>query len=229
MNIIELEIFPSFNPSCCIRLIEQTSSYDLSIQINDVNKSRWQVTVFDISAVGMIESLASKVVAEAAADERMMLDGVGLKCMITENEISRQHEFRNPVFGSDEFELVNHFLAVVQQCISDQSLINYIELIEGYFSDTAPVKIFNERPLRLRIYGLLSVSEREELISIIDRVKNDDDLVIDMTNFVSMGTILYECFSPLKHVSNLTFLANENALKRIVEMGFDKNTIQLVS
>jgi hypothetical protein len=228
MITIKLEIFPSFIDSCCFQLKKQSSSYNLTVQINAADKNQWEVQVSNPDETNSIEDLAKKVVTEAAEDNRIILDGVGLKCTIVENGITKQHKFRCPESGSNELMLVNHFFDLVQKSISEQSYINYSELIEGYFANNLPVKVFEEKPLRLRIYGLLSVYEKEGLTATINKILDRNEIIIDMTNFVSMGTVLYKCFKPLNNIPKLTFLANENALSHIEAMGFDKNVVTLV-
>lgn len=228
MTTIRLEIFPSFNPSCYFQLEKQSSSYNLTFQINAADKNKWEVKVNNSDETNSIENLAKKVVTDATQDNRIILDGVGLKCTIVESGITKQHEFRCPESESNELMLVNHFFDLVQKCISEQSFTNYIELIEGYFANNLPVKIFEEKPLRLRIYGSLSIYEKEGLTAIINKILGKNELTIDMTNLVGMGTILYECFKPLNNIPKLTFLANESALRHIEAMGFDKNMGSLV-
>jgi hypothetical protein len=229
MTAIKLEIFPSFNPSCYFQFEKHLSSCNLTVQINSADKNRWDVKVNNSDETGTIENLAKKVVTDAIKDGRIILDGVRLKCTIVESGMSRQHEFRCPEPGSNELMLVNYFFDLVQKYINEQSFINYIELIEGYFINNLPVKIFEEKPLRLRIYGSLFIYEKDGLTAVINKILDKNELTIDMTNFVGMGTILYECFKLLNNIPKLNFLANERALRQIEAMGFDKNMITLVN
>jgi hypothetical protein len=228
MTTIRLEIFPSFNPSCYFQLEKHSSLCNLTVQINLADKNKWEVKVNNSDETSTIENLAKKVVTDTIQDARIILDGVGLKCTIVESGMTNQHEFRCPESGSNELMLVNYFFDLAQKYISEQSFINYIELIEGYFANNLPVKIFEEKPLRLRIYGSLSTYEKEALTAAVNKILGKNELTIDMTNFVGMGTILYECFKPLNNIPKLNFLANESALRHIEAMGFDKNMVILV-
>jgi hypothetical protein len=225
MTTIILEIFPAFDPSCYFKLDRQSSTCSLTVQINAPGKNKWDTKVDNFDKVNSVEVLARKVVSEAAQDHRIILDGVGLKCTTIENGITEVHEFRCPEPGTNELILTNIFFALVQEFIHDQLFINYIELIEGYFANNLPVKIFQERPLRLRIYGSMSTYEKAGLTGIIENILNENEITIDMTNFVGMGTILYNCFRPLDKIPKLTFLANENAVRHIEAMGFGENIV----
>lgn len=229
MTTITLEIHPSFNSSCYFQLDRQSVFCNLIFQINSADKKRWEIKVDNTETINEIERLTKKIVLEAIQENRIILDGVRLKCTIIENGISKQHEFICPEYGTNELMLVNNFFETVQKYIFDQSFVNYIEHIEGYFVDNLPVKIFEEQPLRLRIYGSLSIHEKEALTATINKVIHTNEVVIDMTNFVGMGTILYECFCPLKNIPKLTFLANENAIRHIQAMGFNKNMVASVA
>ena len=228
MTTIRLEIFPSFNPACYFQLDKQSSSCNLTVQINSADKNKWTIMTDNSDKTNAIENLVKKVVSEAKPDNKIILDGVGLKCTIVADGITKQHEFRCPESGTTELTLVNNFFHVVQEYVHDQSFINYIELIEGYFANNLPVKLFEEKPLRLRIYGSLSTYEKDGMTATINKILGEKEITIDMTNFVSMGTILYECFKPLNSIPKLTFLANKNAARHIEAMGFDKNIMTLV-
>ena len=229
MTLIRLEIFPAFIPSCYFQLDRRISSCNLAIQVNSVDKDKWEIIVDNSEEINVIENLTKKVIDGATVDNRIILDGVGLKCTIVENGITKQHEFRCPEYGSTELKLVNYFFDLVQKSIREQSFTNYIELLEGYFSNNLPVKIFEEEPLRFRIYGTLSIYEKEGLTKAINEILGKDEITIDMTNFVGMGTILYECFKPLNSINKLIFLANESALRHIEAMGFNRNIVTLIN
>src|SRR5947208_1667896 len=109
MTTIILEIFPSFNPSCYFKLDRQSTSSNLTVQINSADKNRWDIKVDSVDKTNSIETLAKKVVNEAVQDHRIILDGVGLKCTTIENGITKLHEFRCPESQTNELKLVSSF------------------------------------------------------------------------------------------------------------------------
>jgi hypothetical protein len=231
--MVKLEIYPAFIASCSLQFHELQGNLVLSFCKNrfkykNEEAASWQVNVHDSKSAENIIDLSIVVVNEARKDNRIILDGVTINCTITEDGMERSHEFRCPEINSKELLLVDMFLKLSRNLIKEPIFINYIELLEGYFNGYLPVKLFDETPVRLRIYGSLSIHEKAGLEKVINNISSYESLLIDMRNFESMGTILYESFSPLKKIKDLRFIANENAAKQLKEMEFDELKITIV-
>lgn len=227
-RMIELEIFPASLDSCVFEFdIEQnTVSFYRMWQGNENNIQ--ERSMFIISGKASIQDLIELsmiVVSNRRIDNRFILDGVKLICTISENQVHDTYEFKNPESGSEEWLLVDKFLDLASSLPLDQESKNYLELVEGYFSDQLPVKHFKEKPYRLRIYGMLSIYAKKGLIDEIAKILSIEEVTVDMTNFIGMGTALYECFEPLKRKSGVKFIVNDNALQALMEMGFEMNII----
>jgi hypothetical protein len=226
--MIKLEIFPSFLDSCVFEIDRRRGIFTFfknAKTLANKNQKKWEVNISKHSDFIKLIDLAKKVVTNKINDNRIILDGVSLICTISENQIHDTHEFRCPDTGTDELLLAKKFIELGTSLIADQEFINYIELLEGYFSDYLPIKHFAEKPYRLRIYGMLSIYEKNGLINEVAKVLSKEEVIIDMTNFVGMGTTLYECFEPLKRKTRVKFLVNENALQTLKEMNFEMDII----
>ncbi|MBC9934690.1 hypothetical protein [Chitinophaga qingshengii] len=58
---------------------------------------------------------------------------------------------------------------------------------------------------------------------LIEKVANEQALILDLTNLKGMGTVLYQYFEPLKTIGDLKVMVNgnnERALRQINEIGF---------
>lgn len=228
MTTVTLNIKPSFHYPCSFTLTGENNDYTLIIETSSKNPTKFETYIKSSIDIITIQNLAKKITDEALTDDRIILDGVTVCCIFSENGLEKNHIFRCPEFGSNELKLVEAFFKIIEQYVTNQEIINHIELLEGYFTNKLLLKTFNETPLRLRFYGSISVHEMNELTQVINSVLNKDEIVIDMTNSSGMGTILYSCFEPLKKIKKLSFIANSFAAIQIEEMGFDKNFITII-
>jgi len=223
---IKLEIHPSFLNSCYLEIHEQTLSIDIHpirfMVVNETESKSWKFPIEE-TYVKSLTILTQKIIEESKLDERLILDGVSLKCGVYTETSEVEYKFRCPEFNTKELELVLKYFDLISNLKIDTDLINYFELLEGYFGNKLPVKEFDEQPYRLRIYGSLSIYEMEGLKEVINRVCQNENinLVIDMRNFQGMGTALYECFEPLKRLKDLKIWVNNASLECMNKIGFE--------
>jgi hypothetical protein len=170
-------------------------------------------------------ALGKAGVTTAREDKRLILDGVSLRCTVSENGTTAFHEFRCPENDTFELRLVTFLFEIAEQWTDDQLIVEYLELIEGYFFSKLPVKTFDENPYRIRIYGGWSIHEFDGLKQVLLEAATHDPVVIDMRNFDGIGTALYPCFDPLLTAKNVSFLANDAALQCLIDVGIDDSTI----
>jgi anti-anti-sigma regulatory factor len=234
MNQLTLDVFPSFITSCSFQLEATEAGYLFSFQKRTFPNINEEAVALSITLpysdeLKNIEALGATVVRQALQDQRLILDGVSLACTVTRNGISCEHKYRCPKPGDSEYVLIAQLVNLAQKYFHHPLFVNYMELLEGYFfSNPCPVKLFDESPFRMRIYGSLSIYEKEALEKIILEHATKEELIIDMSNLQGMGTALYECFMPLRRVSKLSFLANKAAVKQLKEMGFEDALVRAV-
>lgn len=226
--ITRLQIAPSFLKSCYFELLNSDKKWEFSIIIDPEGSCiTWNSEVNKNEDCAFIEALGRKVVNEKQTDTRLILDGVSLECSFTENDTTGTHFFRCPQPPSNEFKLSDAFLDLADNLLTDQKIINYFELLGGYFN-RPNVRFFEEDPFRLRLFGSFSSYEKDALTHAIQKACTKEDVVIDMSNFEGMGTILYNCFPPLNNLKKIRFLANKAAAFHLDEMGFRDDLIMLV-
>ncbi|MCD6069217.1 MAG: hypothetical protein K0S33_4043 [Bacteroidetes bacterium] len=229
-NLVILEIFPSFLNSCYLQVEEESGKAlfqkNQAPVLNDEGES-WSFEV-EPAKVSELKELSQRIIAASREDKRLILDGVSLHCTLDLNGVSTHYKFRCPEQGTDELKLVRLWLELVEDKVKDQNCENYLELLKGYFFESTGIKHYDEQPYRIKIYGAHSIYKKEALTKALQSVSKRDELLIDMSNFESMGTALYECFTPLFHVKKLRFAANEAARDHLLEMGFSADLINLV-
>lgn len=224
----KIEIHPSFLNPCYLEITNQQLTIEIKTRSSDSNTTgKWH---FDIAERDSkkIAALTHEIIKESKNDQRIILDGVSLRCSIQTNDIQKEYTFRCPEANTPELELVLSYLTFLEEQKLDDNLNDYLELLEGYFIYRLPVKEFNEDTYRVRIYGSLSIYEKNELTDLLSRVASkNQSIIIDMRNSLGMGTALYSCFEPLKRIAHLEILVNEAALKHVTDMGFETSKIKL--
>ena len=231
--MIRLEANPSFIASCWFQLEYSGDGWlftfcKIRFEYNSEDEVIWQSKTPYTKEIGEIEQLSKAIINSAKEDGAFMIDGIRLNSVTVDGGQTRSHGFIMPQAGSDELQLIHLFMSLAQRVIDDQSFINYIELLEQYFPFGLPVKIFDEVPKRLRIYGSLSTDEKAAFTDVISTISEDNAVVVDMTNFTGMGTFLYECFKPLNKTSQLSFFTNNQAELHLKAIGFDSVPMKLV-
>jgi type II secretory pathway component PulF len=78
----------------------------------------------------------------------------------------------------------------------------------------------------LRLFGSLTSHDREALRSVFESVSDGLPLVIDMTNFGGMGTVLYPIFVQFaKRKGHLAWACSEHAKHHLKAMGLNESRI----
>jgi len=109
-----------------------------------------------------------------------------------------------------------------------RSLTEYIEQISIYNNERPfPARIFGGNPFRVRFYGMLSSGDDKDLKKLIDGLPTDKPLVIDMSNFQGMGTILYPRFLELiRRNPDITWISSREAKRQLLEIGVPEEKIE---
>jgi hypothetical protein len=83
--------------------------------------------------------------------------------------------------------------------LRDARSVRILEHLHGYLDLGLPVKMFAGPPPTIRIYGSLSSSDGPALRVAFIRLPDDGPLLVDMSNFHGMGTLLYPVFKHILH------------------------------
>jgi len=219
--MIKLEIKPSFINSCLFELKNKDSNWEL-IFIKDANKflndkgGIWKLKKVDFSIAEKIILLSSQIINKK--EEKILgLDGVSSKLMFKNESI----KFWCPKKNSKELELVSLFLKLMEN-FKDANCINYMELLSQYFFDIIPIKEFNEEVFRLKVFGGLTNRDFDILLKKIKNLKTKKFAILDMSNFLSTGSILNKCFIELKDNKNIKILVNKASFNYLTSIGFNK-------
>lgn len=225
-----IEFSPSFLPPCKMEISQSDQFGQFKITVFDFADTLLTVAMVDsvklskadfdnfIKALGDIDLLKMKT------SENQGLDGIGVKNFVTEKAKKNEFYFWSPDKGTGEHKIVEALMGLSRKSFKELKYTEYFESLEQYFSFGLPCKITNKDPLEVRIYGALSSNEEKELNEFINSLPSDRPILIDMTNFESMGTMFYPLFrSLIKRNKNLVWVTRHN--EQLGEIGVDKNTI----
>ncbi len=104
--------------------------------------------------------------------------------------------------------------------LHDSHSVKVLENIRGYLDLGLPVKWIEGSLPTIRIFGSLSSSDGQALRSAFMRLPEDGPLLVDMSNFHNMGTLLYPVFKHvLRRRGHIAWCATGHAKDQLKEIG----------
>jgi hypothetical protein len=98
--------------------------------------------------------------------------------------------------------------------------VERLEQLHGYLRDTLPARVIDGPVRRLRLFGALTSSHDKELRRLFASLSSTESLVVDMTNFEGMGTLLYPLFvKAAQEHPRLAWVCSPAAKRHIQSMG----------
>jgi len=226
--MIKLEIKPAFINSCLFELKKRNSNWEL-IVFKDANKflndkgNIWKINKIDFLTVEKIISLSQEII-DKKPEKILGLDGVSSRLLFKD----KAAKFWSPKKTSKELKLVNLFFEIIEKNILENECINYMELLSQYFFDIIPIKEFDEEIFRLKVFGGLTSNNLYTLSKKIENLKTKDFAILDMTNFLTTGSILNQCFLEIKDNEKIKILVNKSALNYLKSIGFKESQMEKI-
>src|SRR5208283_3819047 len=93
-----------------------------------------------------------------------------------------------------DFAVADSVFSLLESTTPSCLLNMYLEQLAIYFPFGIPVRRIAGPPLTLRIYGSLTIDNIDDFDRIVDSLPLNVPLVMDMTNFNNMGSLLYPSF-----------------------------------
>jgi len=179
---LELKKLKSFNEEA------EKERYSVKNKILDSN----------ISEKFKIGELITQIFEKPQIDERIILDGIGIECSLNESDSeSKIIKFRSPDNKTRELEIIKNLFLILNNCFKSGPVLNHIELIQGYFGISEQWRITNKTPLTVRLFGSLSIHEKEQLTDFFKTLNSNESLILDLRNLDGMGSTFHECFKEL--------------------------------
>lgn len=154
-------------------------------------------------------------------------DGITIHGQFT-SKITKSFRLWSPKINHPGHSLTEQILDLLFKYCSDQSTINYLELLEGYFDFGLGIKAINNFPKTFKLYGSITSNDEMELREFLKSLTETDSIIIDLSNLTGMGTMFYPIINELvKNKSNIYWSTGENkyVLVHLYKIGIEKKYI----
>jgi hypothetical protein len=110
--------------------------------------------------------------------------------------------------------------------LHDDTSIERLEQLHGYLELGLSARVIDDVPRRLRLFGSFSSGNEEALHECFSKFPSEEPIVIDMTNFDGMGTILYPLIAKFANSQKrLAWVGSPNAVRQLKELGINEESI----
>jgi hypothetical protein len=123
------------------------------------------------------------------------MDGITIDATIIQNEETNKFATWSP--SRKEKPIDYKFLDAVFDLINKKlpKEENYIEDVQDYLSYGLGIKIKNDNPAIIKMYGGYTIFDATKLQLFFDSLPRDKPIIMDMSNFGGMGSILHDYFA----------------------------------
>jgi hypothetical protein len=186
-------------------------------------KEKKQLQNDQLSAKRELEKLLLESIEKPEVDDRMILDGIIVKCALQKpNSEIQEIEFICPETGTKAFKIMEKVFSILNVNFQEGPILNMVESTQSYFGIGEQWKITNENPLTIRIVGRLSVYEEKPLHDFFESLLPNQIVVLDIRNLDGMGAILFECFQQLIQNMKAVFWWIHDPENAYLQQHFDK-------
>jgi hypothetical protein len=194
---------PAFFNSCQISISRKNNIGQLKLTVYNFidtteNSSFSDSAVLSASDFNFFfHKLGSISLMKMKSNRSMALDGIGVQNTYLQDTHKNEFYFSSPNKGSTEHQIVEAVIGLSKRKLTKKNAQEYFESLEQYFDFGLPCQKIRDKPYEVRIYGSLSSSEEQALTKFIHDIPSNQPVIIDMTNFGSMGTMFYPLFRSL--------------------------------
>jgi hypothetical protein len=226
----EFQAEPSFIAPSVIRVQTRTRSVRLSIEIG--HKYKEALVLDRAMAQAFCERLKQALAIEQSNEPSIGLDGIQVQGNFKE-AASPQVNFSfwspNKARQPKDFAVVDSIFSLLESTAPSCLFNAYLEQLAIYFSFGTPVRRSAGPPLTLRIYGSLTIDHVQDFDQIVDSLPANAPLLVDMTNFNGMGTLLYPSFRRLlARTPAVKWKVSPSASRQLQEVGVAATDLEMV-
>jgi hypothetical protein len=158
--------------------------------------SRWEETqqarpLLITDFLSQVDELQPESISDL---ELVMMDGMRVQGEYS--NVSGQHNTFQAtlIVDSEQHQFSRAVFQLATEVLKEEKSIRILEGIHGYLGLGLPAKNLGGNPYCVRIFGILNSSDQENLQQFLDELPESTPLLVDMSNFDRMGTLLYPIF-----------------------------------
>ncbi len=221
---------PAFFNSCQISISRKNNIGQLKLTVYNFIDTTENFSFSDSAVLSasdfnfFFHKLGSISLMKMKSNRSMALDGIGVQNTYLQDIHKNSFYFSSPNKGSKEHQIVEAVFDLSKRKLTKKNAQEYFESLEQYFDFGLPCEKIRDKPYEVRIYGTLSSSEEQALTKFIHDIPSNQSVIIDKTNFGSMGTMFYPLFRSLIKRNKQLIWATTYTIQ-LKEIGVDSSHI----
>ncbi|RKI13423.1 hypothetical protein D7Y15_16680 [Corallococcus sp. AB030] len=175
-----------------------------------------------------LDEVASLAPLEMTDSDVIGMDGISLYFRLRHSSEERGFVAWSPDAhrAPRHHALVLALFRLATELAREAGSITFLEGIHGYLEAGLPVKVFEETPRRVRLFGRLSSLSSETLDSLFAATPPETPLLMDLTGFEGMGTLLYPRFARFhQRPGGTVWWVNRIAARQLKEAGIPEASL----
>lgn len=231
VRFVEALCLPSFHPEVLLRASEGPNG--TTFRLNTFTSSLWYselgrkpdrvreaVPVPTESAERFWDALEALAPLTIPDGRRVGLDGMTTHARYRRDDATSSFEAWSPSPDSHQWEFIRSIYDLGWEVVREHASIERLEQLHGYLHLGLPVRLVEGAVRCMRIFGSLSSSDKAELRTVFASLPEGEPLVIDMTNFDGMATLLYPTFAAFASArQRLAWVATGEARRQVESIG----------
>lgn len=232
LELAEALCYPSFHPETLLRVARGAEGSKLRLVTltenlwysQALNPTRFQesAAVPPDVAEEFWKSIRDLNPPTIKVEEVLACDGMTVRASYECGDIEAVFDFWCPNPTSQAGQFVNLIYDLAWRVLTERPSIERLEQLHGYLRFDLPARLVAGEITKLRLFGSLSVGgdAEMELTGLLDSIPDSTPLVVDMTNFEGMATLLFPIF--VKFAARQPIMAwavTGRARQQIEEMG----------
>lgn len=216
---IDVEFFPSFHPEALLSITRRPDSTVIELlsftasvwhyEQYQWHKEKWpeshpipdapdlygeSVSLTEAKSHTFWNTLLNVDLGTITATENPGLDGMSVSVTYRESDSTHSFKTWSPKPTSREGQCIGLVYEFAFDNLSNPESIIVLEQLHTYLHRGLPARVISGDPICIRLFGLMSISDSDELRNLFDSYQNELPLLVDMSNFDGMGTMLVPLF-----------------------------------
>jgi hypothetical protein len=222
----KVQFQPSFHPETEIEVLLGDEGEFVRVHSADLSE---QVPLSVEQGVSFLEAMDALAPGSIPDGWEGGIDGCTFSCSV-QDERGRVHRFSawcpRPERSPQQHAFISLIHRLAWDAAREPGTVARVEQLFGYFNDSLPARVFEGEPLRIRIFGRLSSTHSKQLDALFASVPPAVPVLVDMTNFEGMGTLLLPRFRHFHERDGQTaWLVNATASHYLREAGIPAESL----